>query len=147
MFVSKKKLRVENDRLKRDNESLSRRVVELNNAINELTINEYQQLALRTEPYMNNDIDRILQGVMGLAGESGECVDLMKKHIFQGHSLDMEHLMKELGDVAWYLAITADSIGYTLEEVFEANIKKLEARYPDGRFEANKSINRKEGDI
>lgn len=112
-----------------------------------MTINEYQQFALRTEPYMNNDLDRILQGVMGLAGESGECVDLMKKHIFQGHSLDMEHLMKELGDVAWYLAITADSIGYTLEEVFEANIKKLEARYPDGRFEANKSINRKEGDI
>lgn len=147
MFVSKKKLRVENDRLKRDNESLSRLVEDLNNTINELTINEYQQLALRTEPYMNNDIDRILQGVMGLAGESGECVDLMKKHIFQGHSLDMEHLMKELGDVAWYLAITADSIGYTLEEVFEANIKKLEARYPDGRFEANKSINRKEGDI
>lgn len=112
-----------------------------------MTINEYQQLALRTESCMNNDLDRILQGVMGLAGESGECVDLMKKHIFQGHSLDMEHLMKELGDVAWYLAITADSIGYTLEEVFEANIKKLEARYPDGRFEANKSINRKEGDI
>ena len=112
-----------------------------------MTINEYQQLALRTESYMNNDLDRILQGVMGLAGESGECVDLMKKHIFQGHSLDMEHLMKELGDVACYLAITADSIGYTLEEVFEANIKKLEARYPDGRFEANKSINRKEGDI
>ena len=112
-----------------------------------MTINEYQQLALRTESYMSNDLDRILQGVMGLAGESGECVDLMKKHIFQGHSLDMEHLMKELGDVAWYLAITADSIGYTLEEVFEANIKKLEARYPDGRFEANKSINRKEGDI
>ena len=112
-----------------------------------MTINEYQQLALRTESCMNNDLDRILQGVMGLAGESGECVDLMKKHIFQGHSLDMEHLMKELGDVAWYLAITADSIGYTLEEVFEANIKKLESRYPDGRFEANKSINRKEGDI
>ena len=112
-----------------------------------MTINEYQQLALRTEPYMNNDLDRILQGVMGLAGESGECVDLMKKHIFQGHSLDMEHLMKELGDVAWYLAITADSIGYTLEEVLEAKIKKLEARYPDGRFEANKSINRKEDDI
>ena len=112
-----------------------------------MTINEYQQLALRTESYMNNDLDRILQGVMRLAGEYGECVDLMKKHIFQGHSLDMEPLMKELGDLAWYLAITADSIGYTLEEVFEANIKKLEARYPDGRFEANKSINRKEGDI
>lgn len=112
-----------------------------------MTINEYQQLALRTESYMNNDFNRILQGVMGLAGESGECVDLVKKHIFQGHSLDSEHLMKELGDVAWYLAITADSIGYTLEEVLETNIKKLESRYPDGKFEAGKSINRKEGDV
>lgn len=112
-----------------------------------MTINEYQQLALRTESHTNNDLDRILQGVMGLAGESGECVDLVKKFIFQGHSLDSEHLMKELGDVAWYLALTADAIGYTLEEVLEANVKKLEDRYPDGRFEAGKSINRKEGDV
>lgn len=112
-----------------------------------MTINEYQQLALRTESYFDNDLDRTLQGVMGLAGESGECVDLMKKHLFQGHILDLQHLMKELGDVAWYLAITADSIGFSLEEVFEANIKKLEERYPNGRFEADKSINRKEGDI
>lgn len=112
-----------------------------------MTINEYQQLALRTESHTNSDLDRILQGVMGLAGESGECVDLVKKFIFQGHSLDSEHLMKELGDVAWYLALTADTIGYTLEEVLEANVKKLEDRYPDGRFEAGKSINRKEGDV
>ena len=112
-----------------------------------MTVNEYQQLALRTESHTENNLDRILQGVMGLAGESGECVDLVKKLIFQGHSLDSEHLMKELGDVAWYLALTADAIGYTLEEVLEANIKKLEARYPDGRFEAGKSINRKEGDV
>lgn len=112
-----------------------------------MTINEYQQLALRTESYFDNDLDRTLQGVMGLAGESGECVDLMKKHLFQGHILDLQHLMKELGDVAWYLAITADSIGFSLEEVFEANIKKLKERYPNGYFESDKSINRKEGDI
>lgn len=112
-----------------------------------MTINEYQQLALRTESHTNSDLDRILQGVMGLSGESGECVDLVKKFIFQGHSLDSEHLMKELGDVAWYLALAADAVGYTLEEVLEANVKKLEDRYPDGRFEAGKSINRKEGDV
>lgn len=112
-----------------------------------MTINEYQQLALRTESHTNSDLDRILQGVMGLAGESGECVDLVKKFIFQGHSLDSEHLMKELGDVAWYLALTADAIGCTLEEVLETNIKKLESRYSNGKFEAGKSIDRKEGDI
>lgn len=112
-----------------------------------MTINEYQQLALRTESHMNSDLDRILQGVMGLAGESGECVDLVKKFVFQGHSLDSEHLIKELGDVAWYLALTADAIGCSLEDVLEINIKKLEARYSNGKFEAGKSINRKEGDI
>ena len=112
-----------------------------------MTINEYQQLALRTESHTNSDLDRILQGVMGLAGESGECVDLVKKFICQGHSLDSEHLMKELGDVAWYLALTADAIGCSLEDVLEINIKKLEARYSNGKFEAGKSINRKEGDI
>ena len=55
--------------------------------------------------------------------------------------------MKELGDVAWYLALTADAIGCTLEEVLETNIKKLESRYPDGKFEAGKSIYRKDGDV
>ena len=112
-----------------------------------MTINEYQQLALRTESHTNSDLDRILQGVMGLAGESGECVDLVKKFVFQGHSLDSEHLIKELGDVAWYLALTADAIGCSLEDVLEINIKKLEARYPDGKFETGKSIDRKDGDV
>ena len=116
-----------------------------------MTINEYQQLALRTESgtkfFTTNNLDRILQGVMGLAGESGECVDLVKKFMFQGHPLNAEHLMRELGDVAWYLALTADAIGCSLEDVLENNIKKLEARYSNGKFEAGKSINRKEGDI
>lgn len=116
-----------------------------------MTINEYQRLALRTESgtkfFTANNLDRILQGVMGLAGESGECVDLVKKFIFQRHSLDSEHLKKELGDVAWYLALTADAIGCSLEDVLETNIKKLEARYPGGKFEVGKSIDRKEGDI
>lgn len=111
-----------------------------------MKINEYQELALRTEQGMNKDYPRILNGLMGLNGEAGECIDILKKHLYQGHWLDREHLAKELGDVAWYLAISADALGYKLEDIFEMNIDKLRKRYPDG-FEVDKSVHRAEGDI
>lgn len=112
-----------------------------------MTPNEYQQLALRTEAKTESPNLRLLQGLMGLCGESGECLEILKKHMFHGHWLDLIHIAKELGDVAWYLAIAADSIGYSLEEIMQMNIDKLKERYPDGHFDSEKSINRKEGDI
>jgi len=111
-----------------------------------MQINEYQVEALRTASGMNKELPMSLNGVMGLAGESGECVDMMKKHLFQGHPLDKEHMAKELGDVAWYLAVTAHAIGYDLETVLQMNVDKLRKRYPNG-FEAEKSLHRKAGDI
>jgi NTP pyrophosphatase (non-canonical NTP hydrolase) len=108
-------------------------------------INEYQKEALRTSS-MTNELDMMLNGVMGLAGESGECVDLMKKHLFQGHPMDMDYMAKELGDVAWYLAVTAHAIGYDLETVLQMNVNKLRKRYPDG-FDAERSLHREAGDI
>lgn len=111
-----------------------------------MRINEYQVEALRTASGMNKELPMSLNGVMGLAGESGECVDMMKKHLFQGHPLDKEHMAKELGDVAWYLAVTAHAIGYDLETVLQMNVDKLRKRYPNG-FEAEKSLHRKDGDI
>ncbi len=65
-----------------------------------MTINEYQQNALRTEAGGNNTYPRILNGLMGLNGESGEAIDILKKHLFQGHEFDKEHIAKELGDIA-----------------------------------------------
>ena len=106
-----------------------------------MTINDYQKEALRTA----GEAD-IVNGVLGLCGESGECADIVKKYLFQGHDLDVEHLAKELGDVAWYLAVTAYAIGYDLETVLRLNVRKLRKRYPDG-FDPEKSQNRKEGDI
>ena len=108
--------------------------------------NEYQLEALRTASGMNQALPMELNGVMGLAGESGECVDLMKKHLFQGHALDKEHLAKELGDVSWYLAVTAAAIGYDLETIFRMNVEKLRKRYPDG-FDANRSQHRVVWDV
>nr|DAJ97360.1 MAG TPA: NTP-PPase-like protein [Herelleviridae sp.] len=87
-----------------------------------------------------------MNGVLGLTGESGECADLVKKHLFQGHDLDKEHLAKELGDVAWYLAVSASAIGYDLETIFAMNVDKLKRRYPDG-FDEYLSLHRCEGDI
>ena len=113
---------------------------------NSLTANAYQREALRTASGMNNQYPMWLNGVLGLTGESGECADMVKKYLFQGHDLDKEHLAKELGDVAWYVAVTAHAIGYTLEDVLRMNMNKLRARYPEG-FSAEKSLHRKEGDV
>lgn len=104
-----------------------------------MTINEYQQLALRTLNPELSEKDVLINGVMGLCGESGEAIDIVKKHLAQGHPLDKEKLAKELGDIAWYLAETAHSIGYPLEDILQMNIDKLKARYPEG-FDSERSI-------
>lgn len=111
-----------------------------------MTINEYQKEALRTESGISKEYPRLLNGLMGLNGEAGECIDILKKHIYQGHELDEEHVAKELGDVAWYLAISADAIGYDLETILQMNVDKLRARYPEG-FDSELSRHRAEGDI
>ena len=108
-----------------------------------MTINEYQQLALRTLNPELTPKDVLINGVMGLCGESGEAIDLVKKHLAQGHPLDREALARELGDIAWYLAETAHAIGYDLETILSMNIEKLRARYPEG-FNPQASINRNE---
>lgn len=108
--------------------------------------NVYQKEALRTASGMNKTYPMVLNGVMGLAGESGECVDIMKKHLFQGHELDKAHLAKELGDVAWYLAVAAYAIGYDLDTILKMNVDKLRKRYPDG-FDPERSLHREAGDL
>ena len=108
-----------------------------------MTLNEYQQLALTTLNPALNKKDVLINGVMGLCGESGEAIDIVKRHLAQGHELDREHLIKELGDVAWYLAETAYALGGPLEEDCQRNIDKLKARYPEG-FSAERSIHRTE---
>ena len=108
-----------------------------------MTINEYQKLAMTT---LNKELDRervLINGAMGLCGESGEVIDLVKKWFAHGHELNRERILEELGDVAWYIAEIATVLGVTLEDVLTRNIEKLKARYPDG-FKYADSINRKE---
>ena len=104
-----------------------------------MTINDYQQAALRTANLLKFSKEGMLaNGALGLSGESGECADIVKKHLFQGHEL-----ANELGDVAWYLALASYAIGYDLEKVLQMNVDKLRKRYPDG-FSAERSIHREE---
>ena len=107
-----------------------------------MTVNEYQKLAMTTLNPALSKRDVLINGVMGLCGEAGEAIDLVKKHLAQGHPLNREALLKELGDVAWYLAETAYALDVSLDEVFQRNIDKLKARYPEG-FDASRSVERK----
>ena len=110
-----------------------------------MTVEEYQKLASRT---MNPDLTEyecIMHGVFGLCSEAGEVASIFQKQ-YQGHRPTEEHLVKELGDVLWMVAEICTANRMSLEDVMKENIKKLEARYPNG-FEAEKSLHRQEGDI
>jgi NTP pyrophosphatase (non-canonical NTP hydrolase) len=103
------------------------------------TFVEYQHEVIRT---MNHS-SGLANYALGLAGEAGETADYLKKVLFHGHELDNEKLMKELGDVLWYITAVAEFNGYDLEQIAQMNIIKLRQRYPDG-FDQTKSIKRKE---
>ena len=105
-----------------------------------MTPNEYQKLCMRTANFMDSS-KLIANGAMGLCGEAGEVIDLIKKWAFQGHTLHKQDIEEELGDVLWYAAILCEGIGTTMEEVMQKNIEKLKKRYPDG-FEVERSVNR-----
>ena len=111
-----------------------------------MQVNEYQKAAMAT---LNPALDKknvLINSVMGLCGESGEAIDIVKKWLMQGHELDREHLVRELGDVAWYLAEAATALDIPLEAVFQGNLDKLRQRFPNG-FDTGASVNRKENDL
>lgn len=108
-----------------------------------LTANDYQRMAMRTAGDYNTQYDMLRNAVYGLNGESGEVIDILKKHEFQGHELDYDKIMDEAGDVCWYLALLASALNVHLEEIMLRNVQKLIERYPDG-FDKNRSIHRLE---
>ena len=112
-----------------------------NEAIASMTANDYQKQAMATLNPALSKKDILINGVMGLCGEAGEAIDIVKKHLHQGHALDREGLKKELGDIAWYLAETAYALEIPLEEILTENLAKLKARYPEG-FDTERSMKR-----
>lgn len=127
-----------------------------------MTGNEYQALAMRTNDrkgterllFLANVTNKhgveefggVLNGCLGLAGESGEVLDMVKKWVFHEKDLDKDHLKKEIGDVMWYVAMLCESFGFDLDEILQMNVDKLKARYPEG-FDPEKANHRKPGDV
>ena len=94
-----------------------------------MQVNEYQKAAMATLNPALDKKDVLINSVMGLCGESGEAIDIVKKWLMQGHELDKEHRVKELGNVAWYLAEAATALEVPLEAVFQGNLDKLRQRW------------------
>jgi NTP pyrophosphatase (non-canonical NTP hydrolase) len=87
---------------------------------------------------------------IGLSAESGEFNEIVKKMLFQGKPFNEDnrfHMMRELGDIMWYWTNACRALGYDPNEVIAENVRKLEARYPGGAFDAHYSENRKAGDL
>ena len=93
--------------------------------------------------------DSLTTAGVGLAAESGEFLEIVKKMVFQGkpwNDDNREHLIIELGDVMWYVAQACMALDISFDEVIEMNVDKLQARYSGGEFDVHKSENRKAGD-
>ena len=95
------------------------------------------------------NIERLTTAGVGLAAESGEFLEIVKKMVFQGkpwNDDNREHLIIELGDTMWYVMQACMALDVSLDDVIRGNVKKLEKRYPGGQFDVNHSENRRKGD-
>lgn len=109
-----------------------------------MNFSDYQQAAMRTCSLKHrHSLEALQNAALGLAGEAGEFADSIKKLSFQGHPLDREHLMEEVGDVLWYCALAAEALEADLQQIAQNNVEKLRRRYPNG-FEAERSLHREE---
>lgn len=111
-----------------------------------MNLNEYQEQAARTANYRLPLKERAIQAAFGITGESGEIVDSLKKTLYHGHDFSRADLVKELGDLLWYVAEMGSVWGIGLDEVAQVNIAKLKARYPVA-FDEERSRNRDEAEV
>ena len=98
----------------------------------------------------NINVPLLMTGSIGLTAEAGELIEIVKKMLFQGKPLTQEnlfHMKRELGDIMWYWINTCRALELDPNEVIAENVRKLEARYPGGRFDVYHSENRKENDL
>ena len=98
----------------------------------------------------NINVPLLLTGSIGLTAEAGELIEIVKKMLFQGKPLNEEnlfHMKRELGDIMWYWINTCRALELDPNEVIAENVRKLEARYPGGKFDVYQSENRKENDL
>ena len=105
-----------------------------------MTLNEFQNLAARTINEKLRPIDVKRHALFGLASEVGEVLGLFQK-VYQGHTLDVDKVVDEGGDVLWMLAELFTVLGISLDYVAKHNVEKLKARYPEG-FDSERSLHR-----
>ncbi len=95
-------------------------------------------------------VPRLLTASIGLASETGEFSEIVKKCLFQGKEMNDEtiyHMKRELGDIIWYWIQGCRALNVDPNEIISMNVEKLESRYPGGKFDAYYSENRKENDL
>lgn len=102
-----------------------------------MELEKYQRECLRTANFTGTSTEIVCNMCLGIAGESGEIVDYLKKVGFHGHIFEKEKLKNELGDLMWYMTVLADYFGINMKDVLSANIEKLKKRYPNGFSEAD----------
>ncbi len=132
------------------NDSLIKELARRQEALRQVIDNDadvYQQNVLKYAPDHHDYLLNVIYAAMGMCGEAGEASELVKKYAYHGHAIDTEHLARELGDVLWYVSYMAYLFGYPLGKIMAMNQEKLSKRYPDGKFDAERSRNREEGDI
>ena len=114
-----------------------------------ITVDNYIENVLRTLASTNKPTERLqdskiidlLHGAIGISTEAGELLDVLKKHIYYGTSIDEINMMEECSDLLYYIGVILSRLGYTFEEVMQINIEKLQARYPE-KFTSENAINR-----
>ena len=132
------------------NDSLMKELARRQGCQDEIRENDadiYQLDVLKYAPDYQHYMPNVLYAAIGMCGEAGEVSELVKKYAYHGHVIDTEHLARELGDVLWYVSYMAHLFGYPLGKIMAMNQEKLAKRYPDGKFDAERSRNRKDGDI
>jgi len=135
--------------------------------MNKIDLNKYQDFVQEVTSQESNDsgemamaiskleesgvnVSLLLTGAVGISAEGGEFMEIVKKCIFQGKPLSKEtqfHAKRELGDIMWYWINSCRALNIDPNDVIAENVRKLEARYPGGSFDAYYSENRQDGDL
>ena len=135
--------------------------------MNKIDLNKYQDFVQEVTSQESNDsgemamaiskleetgvnVSLLLTGAVGISAEGGEFMEIVKKCIFQGKPLSKEtqfHAKRELGDIIWYWINSCRALNIDPNDVIAENVRKLEARYPGGSFDAFYSENRQDGDL
>lgn len=106
-----------------------------------MKLKDYQEKSKRTLNYNLTENEMLSNMIFGIVGETGEVVDILKKYLYQGHELNIEHIAEELGDIMFYIVNLCNLLNLDLETIIEGNYNKLLKRYPEG-FSVERSVNR-----